>query len=193
MHFKQIFTPFHVHDDTVLHFQLPLSCTPLICMVFILVFFSKSSSPLFQPIYCMYFCQYFASATRAIPLKWYHFKGLIALVLLLLLLLSLLPSLRSQLWELLAKARWCLQCLCQQLWLSSRGFVKERQVGSSRFSTFIIWSKMSVNRLAFVPFFSSQNGLILYCNSERKIPDNSQMFGGSCIIEELLTHFKWLH
>lgn len=122
-HFIQIFTPFHVHDDTVLHFQLPLSCTPLICMVSILVFFPKSSSPLFQPIYCMHLCQYFANATRAIPLKWYHFKGLIALVLLLLLLLlSLLPSLRSQLWELLANARWCLQCLCQQLWLSSRGF-----------------------------------------------------------------------
>lgn len=74
--FIQIFTPFRVHNDTVLHFQLPLSCTPLIYMVlsFHLIFSPKSCSPLVQPVISSIFC----NATRSIPLKWYHFKGLIA-------------------------------------------------------------------------------------------------------------------
>lgn len=48
----QIFTPFHVRDDTVLHFKLPLSRTPLIYMLlsFHLSFFQVfiHSSPVYM-------------------------------------------------------------------------------------------------------------------------------------------------
>lgn len=189
--FPQKFTPFRVRDDTVLHFKLPLSRTPLIHMLlsFHLHIFS-SLHPLQSSLYVILSIS--GQCNKGYPSKTLFQRPYHPVLLLLCSSRSFHPCAPS----------------CESCWQKLGGVCS---VCASRPDCFpeVLWRRdrwapaypqpslldqrcllMDVSPSASFP---AQMGLSLDCASERTIPGNSQLFGGSSIVEELLTHFKWLH
>lgn len=65
----------------------------------------------------------------------------------------------------------CSVCACQQLWLSWFCEGKTGALGPTLIFQYLIIDVCEVQ------LFSNLNGLNVYCNSERTIPGNSEMFG----------------